>query len=207
MRTFCQGAQGLFVPQNHDRIFTATSISRSGLSRQRGSRYATQQDPNYRPRDYATLAQSGLLRPLIRASVGGVHPRLPLAYTGQASARIPHLVDFARTCVFVKQSLPPMSCCLPSHRQAHLLANVRCQFAEFLKRPSLLTFVEFDVLTCVGLGTVPFEGPFPERARGRSRLHERVSSPWTHCPALVLINDALRLCLRGRITSIRVPSP
>ena len=95
LRTSSQGVWGLFVPRNHDRILTATSISPNDISRQRGSHYTTQQDHNYWPRDYATFAQSGLLRPFACASVECFHILPPLACTWQVSPHIHRLIGFA----------------------------------------------------------------------------------------------------------------
>src|SRR4051794_40831036 len=67
--------------------------------------------------------------------------------------------DFARTCVFSKQSLPP-GLCGPtpltrtgvSRDRAPLLPKLRGHFAEFLDHSSLERLGILYLTTCVGLG-------------------------------------------------------
>src|SRR5690606_27972667 len=70
--------------------------------------------------------------------------------------------DFARTCVFSKQSLPP-GLCDPTQLQTHgpsphrapLLPKLRGQFAEFLNHGSPERLGILYLTTCVGLGYGP----------------------------------------------------
>src|SRR5699024_2957773 len=70
--------------------------------------------------------------------------------------------DFARTCVFNKQSLPP-AICDPTQLQTHspspdrapLLPKLRGQFAEFLNHGSPERLGILYLTTCVGLGYWP----------------------------------------------------
>src|SRR5574343_822897 len=64
----------------------------------------------------------------------------------------------AQSCVFVKQSQPPILCDLyqlrtqgPTPTEAHLLPKLRCQFAEFLLLSSLKRLRILILPTCVGL--------------------------------------------------------
>src|SRR5690606_852351 len=70
--------------------------------------------------------------------------------------------DFARTCVFSKQSLPP-GLCDPTQLQTHgpsphrapLLPKLRGQFAEFLNHGSPERLGILYLTTCVGLAYGP----------------------------------------------------
>ena len=66
--------------------------------------------------------------------------------------------DFAESCVFSKQSPGPFHCDRPRLRRraptpqtAHLLPKLRCEFAEFLYRGSLMRLGILSPSTCVGL--------------------------------------------------------
>ena len=66
--------------------------------------------------------------------------------------------DFAESCVFSKQSPGPFHCDHPRLRRqaptpqaAHLLPKLRCEFAEFLYRGSLMRLGILSPSTCVGL--------------------------------------------------------
>src|SRR6202000_3277165 len=72
--------------------------------------------------------------------------------------------DFARTCVFSKQSLPPGICdphqltkLVRSPAGAPLLPKLRGQFAEFLNHSSPDRLGILYLTTCVGLGYGPHE--------------------------------------------------
>ena len=65
---------------------------------------------------------------------------------------------FAESCVFGKQSQPPITCDLSqlmeqvqSPQEAHLLPKLRCQLAEFLNPSSLKRLRIFSSPTSVGL--------------------------------------------------------
>ncbi len=62
--------------------------------------------------------------------------------------------DFAESCVFDKQSLPPLLCHLPmvAHQEVPLLPKLRGQFAEFLQHHSLIRLGILYLSTCVGFG-------------------------------------------------------
>src|SRR6476619_1395295 len=70
--------------------------------------------------------------------------------------------DFARTCVFSKQSLlgglrgrPELREQVPSRQAAPLLPKLRGHFAEFLNHGSLDRLSILYLTTCVGLGYGP----------------------------------------------------
>ena len=62
--------------------------------------------------------------------------------------------DFAESCVFTKQSLPPSLCppALVAQDEGLLLPKLRRQFAEFLQHHSLKRLGMLYQSTCVGLG-------------------------------------------------------
>ena len=66
--------------------------------------------------------------------------------------------DFAESCVFSKQSPGTFHCDRQvlqrqalTHPTAHLLPKLRCEFAEFLYRGSLMRLGILSPSTCVGL--------------------------------------------------------
>ena len=58
--------------------------------------------------------------------------------------------DLAESCVFIKQSLPPILC--HSLKRVPLLPKLRGHFAEFLKLGLLTRLSILYQFTCVGLG-------------------------------------------------------
>ena len=68
--------------------------------------------------------------------------------------------DFAESCVFSKQSLPPGLC--PPHVVAHtegpFIPKLQRQFAEFLQHRSLKRLSILYSSTCVGLGYGLYDG-------------------------------------------------
>lgn len=99
------------------------------------------QDSNHEPRHFATLGRSRLPPSFSGDSLPSLSQVGYPSTTGQASARIPRLIDLAQTCGFDNQSLPPLYW-VPTHTtytactRTALLANVRAQFAEFLQPDS-----------------------------------------------------------------------
>lgn len=85
--------------------------------------------------------------------------RQPTFLASSASRRLVFLLN-SRTSPFIEAR------CVST--RAHLLANLRCHFAEFPRAPSFETFVEIYVPTRVGLSTVTFERwLFPEQCGSR----------------------------------------
>ena len=89
-----------------------------------------------------------------------IHSQFPLTFQHRAGVS-PYTssCDFARTCVFSKQSLLPGLCgptTLTTARvftlEAPLLPKLRGHFAEFLNHDSLDRLSSLYLITCVGLG-------------------------------------------------------
>ena len=131
--SYSKGAQGLFVPLRVNGIFTVTTISPSSWLRQCpvtiSQLFPSHDTPHH----------------LIFQHRAGVTP-----YTST--------FVLAQSCVFVKQSQPPILCDLyqlrtrsPTPTEAHLLPKLRCQFAEFLLLSSLKRLRILILPTCVGL--------------------------------------------------------
>jgi len=82
----------------------------------------------------------------------------PPSYTLLCRARVsPHTSYYylARTCVFVKQSPPPIPCgAQPVRLHAPLIPKLRGHFAKFLKKPSSVALVLLYQPTSVGFSTV-----------------------------------------------------
>ena len=126
--------------------------------RQWGSRYAIRAGRNLPDKEFRYLRTV-----IVTAAVYlGFNSRLsPLLLTFRHRAGVrPYTssCDFAESCVFSKQSLPPGLCNLRqleeqvlSPAKAHLLPKLRCHFAEFLNQSSLKRLGMLCPPTCVGL--------------------------------------------------------
>jgi len=99
----------------------------------------------YPTRNFATLGPLELRPPFTGPAIPGEasgrnrparNPSCEASSTGQVSDPIPTPEEVAESCVFTKQSLPPMLCRGAAHpkasRAAPLLPKLRGQFAEFL---------------------------------------------------------------------------
>ena len=89
-----------------------------------------------------------------------IHSQVPLTFQHRAGVS-PYTssYDFARTCVFGKQSLPPILCAphrnhqhVAATAQVPLLPKLRGHFAEFLHHDSLDRLGILYLSTSVGLG-------------------------------------------------------
>ena len=126
--------------------------------RQWGSRYAIRAGRNLPDKEFRYLRTV-----IVTAAVyWGFNSELsPFLLTFQHRAGVrPYTssCDFAESCVFSKQSLPPALCNprqlkeqVSSPSRAHLLPKLRCQFAEFLNQSSLKRLGMLCPPTCVGL--------------------------------------------------------
>ena len=89
---------------------------------------------------------------------------LPLTFQHRAKVR-PNTssYEFAESCVFTKQSPPPILCHLfkVALKKVPLIPKLRGQFAEFLQRSSLKRLGILYLSTCVGLGYDFNLGLFP----------------------------------------------
>ena len=113
--SYSKGAQGLFVPLRVNGIFTVTTISPSSWLRQCPDRYTIRAGRNLPDKEFRYLRTvivtaavywgfSSTLRKLPRL-------RPPLTFQHRAGVR-PYTssFDFAKPCVFVKQSPGPFLC-------------------------------------------------------------------------------------------------
>ena len=130
-------------------IFTSTTISPSGLSRQCPNRYTIRAGQNLPDKEFRYLRTV-----IVTAAVyWGFNSELSLLLlTFQHRAGVSPYTssfDLAETCVFAKQSLGPFHCGLVS--QAPLIPKLRGQLAEFLDNPSLAGLRILSSSTCVGL--------------------------------------------------------
>ena len=130
-------------------IFTNTSISPGGLSRQCPDRYAIRAGQNLPDKEFRYLRTV-----IVTAAVHwGFDSKLSLLLlTFQHRAGVSPYTssfDFAETCVFVKQSPGPFHC---DHiAVVPLIPKLRGQFAEFLNNPSPAGLRILSSSTCVGL--------------------------------------------------------
>ena len=154
-----KGSRGLSVYPRVRGIFTPNSISLSLGSRQWGSRYAIRAGRNLPAKEFRYL-RTVIVTAAVYRGFNSELALLLLTFRHRAGVR-PYTssCDFAESCVFGKQSLPPIHCnpqrlqaLGPSPSKAHLLPKLRCQFAEFLNPSSLKRLGMFSPPTCVGFG-------------------------------------------------------
>ncbi len=153
-----KGAQGLSVLLRVTGIFTGTPISPSLQPRQCGDRYAIRAGRNLPDKEFRYL-RTVIVTAAVYRGFGSVLSHLPLTFRHRAGVS-PYTssCDFAETCVFSKQSPPPILCgsqrlqlFLPSPSGAPLLPKLRGHFAEFLGWSSLERLRILSPPTCVGL--------------------------------------------------------
>ena len=135
---------------------------------------------------------------------------LPLTFRHRAGVR-PYTssLDFAESCVFSKQSPPPLLC--HSYKVAFvevmLIPKLRMQFAEFLQYSSLKRLGILYQSTCVGLGYGQcrwsyFQEPAhrtPNPIRGYEPARS-VTTIWFTNINVIPIGYAFLPHLRGRLT-------
>ena len=147
---------------------TGNSISLSLCWRQRGSRYAIRAGRNLPDKEFRYLRTVIVTAAVYRGFNSKLSPLL-LTFRHRAGVR-PYTspCGFAESCVFSKQSPPPILCPQPmvAHWLGSLLANLREQFAEFLQHSSLKRLGILYRSTCVGLGYGLMEGYFQEPISG-----------------------------------------
>ena len=139
--------------------------------RQWGSRYAIRAGRNLPDKEFRYL-RTVIVTAAVYRGFGSELAPLSLTFRHRAGVR-PYTssCDFAESCVFSKQSLPPALCNpqqlgeqVPLPPEAHLLPKLRCQFAEFLNQSSLKRLGMLYPPTCVGLRY----GHQPDSLRGFS---------------------------------------
>src|SRR5262245_483965 len=107
--------------------------------RQWGSRYAFRAGRNLPDKEFRYL-RTVIVTAAVYRGFDSTLSHLLLTFQHRAGVR-PYTssLEFAESCVFSKQSLPPALCNprplrerVPSRSGAHLLPKLRCHFAEFL---------------------------------------------------------------------------
>ena len=112
-----KGSRGLSVPLRVDGIFTATTISPSSRPRQCPDRYTIRAGRNLPDKEFRYLRTV-----IVTAAVS------PLTFRHRAGVRpYSSSFDFAKPCVFGKQSPGPLLCASPS--RGPLLPKLRGHFA------------------------------------------------------------------------------
>ena len=119
-----KGSRGLSVPLRVDGIFTATTISPSSRPRQCPDRYTIRAGRNLPDKEFRYL-RTVIVTAAVSAVAGS---RPPLTFRHRAGVR-PYAssFDFAKPCVFGKQSPGPLLCASPT--RGPLLPKLRGHFA------------------------------------------------------------------------------
>ena len=138
-----KASRGLSVLPRVLGIFTQTTISPGPSARQCGSRWTIHAGRNLPDKEFRYLRTVIVTAAVYRGFGSGLAP-LPLTFRHWAGCS-PHTssYEFAETCVFGKQSPPPILCGPrelqaqgPTPPRAPLLPQLRGQFAEFLTEGS-----------------------------------------------------------------------
>ena len=130
-------------------IFTGTTISPGGLSRQCSNHYAFRAGQNLPDKEFRYL-RTVIVTAAVYRGFNSMLSHLLLTFRHRAGVS-PYTssFDLAETCVFGKQLLGPIHCGLPW--EAPLIPKLRGQFAEFLNNPSPAGLRILSSSTCVGL--------------------------------------------------------
>ena len=144
-------------------IFTGTTISPGGLSRQCPNRYAIRAGQNLPDKEFRYL-RTVIVTAAVYRGFNSELALLLLTFRHRAGVT-PYTssFDLAESCVFGKQSLGPFHCGPLS--RAPLIPKLRGQLAEFLDNPSPVGLRILSSSTCVGL------------RYGHSRCTSRLFSP------------------------------
>ena len=116
---YSKALRGLSVQSRVMRIFTHTTISPSPLLRQRPNRYAIRAGRNLPDKEFRYLRTVIVTAAVYWGFSSMLRLRLHVPLTFQHRAGVsPYTssLDFAQTCVFVKQSLGPIRCGLYLYR-------------------------------------------------------------------------------------------
>ena len=140
---------GLSVLSRETGIFTGTTISPGGLSRQRPDHYAIRAGQNLPDKEFRYL-RTVIVTAAVYWGFGSLLSQFPLTFQHRAGVS-PYTssFDLAQTCVFAKQLPGPILCGLIA--EALLLPKLRSQLAEFLNNPSPVGLRILFLPTCVGL--------------------------------------------------------
>ena len=130
-------------------IFTGTTISPGGLSRQRPDHYAIRAGQNLPDKEFRYL-RTVIVTAAVYWGFGSLLSQFPLTFQHRAGVS-PYTssFDLAQTCVFAKQLPGPIHC--GSVSGAPLFPKLRGQFAEFLNNSSPVGLRVLLLPTCVGL--------------------------------------------------------
>jgi hypothetical protein len=110
MQSYSKGSRGLSVLPRVCCIFTAISISLSHRWRQRGSRYAIRAGRNLPDKEFRYL-RTVIVTAAVYRGFNSVLAHLLLTFRHRAGVRpYTSFFNFAESCVFGKQSLPPLHC-------------------------------------------------------------------------------------------------
>ena len=140
---------GLSVLSQVTSIFTSTTISPGGLSRQCPNHYAIRAGQNLPDKEFRYL-RTVIVTAAVHWGFDSMLAHLLLTFQHRAGvSSYTSSFDLAQTCVFGKQLLGPILC--GSISGAPLLPKLRGQFAEFLNNPSPVGLRIFFLPTCVGL--------------------------------------------------------
>ena len=136
------------------RIFTDKSISPSPSPRQYPNHYAFRAGRNLHDKEFRYL-RTVIVTAAVYWGFNSELALLLLTFQHRAGVR-PYTspCGFAESCVFSKQSPPPILCPRPkvALRPGLLLPKLRRYFAEFLQHSSLKRLSILYSSTCVGLG-------------------------------------------------------
>ena len=139
MPGYSKASRGLSVLPRVLGIFTQTTISPGPSMRQCSSRWTIHAGRNLPDKEFRYL-RTVIVTAAVYRGFGSELAPLPLTFRHWAGCS-PHTSssEFAKTCVFGKQSPPPILCGLqklqaysPSPPEAPLIPQLRGHFAEFL---------------------------------------------------------------------------
>ena len=140
---------GLSVLSRVTGIFTGTTISPGGLSRQCPNHYAFHAGQNLPDKEFRYL-RTVIVTAAVHWGFDSMLAHLLLTFQHRAGvSSYTSSFDLAQTCVFGKQLLGPILC--GSISGAPLLPKLRGQFAEFLNNASPDGLRILFLTTCVGL--------------------------------------------------------
>ena len=139
---------GLSVLSRVTGIFTGTTISPGGLSRQCPNHYAFHAGQNLPDKEFRYL-RTVIVTAAVHWGFDSMLAHLLLTFQHRAGvSSYTSSFDLAQTCVFGKQLLGPILC--GSISGAPLLPKLRGHFAEFLNHSSLAHLRILSLTTCVG---------------------------------------------------------
>ena len=147
--SYSKAPWGLSVLSRVTGIFTGTTISPGGLSRQCPDHYTIRAGQNLPDKEFRYL-RTVIVTAAVYRGFNSKLSLLLLTFRHRAGVS-PYTssFDLAETCVFAKQLPGPILC--GSISGAPLIPKLRGQFAEFLNNPSPVGLRIFFLPTCVGL--------------------------------------------------------